>query len=93
MLVAGAVLGGLAIDRWSQAQSACPDGARCPDDSAYRLSNEADTLADLSTAAFVTGGAGLAGATILWLAAPSATEPRAIGVALQPSRVVFRGRW
>lgn len=76
--LAGLAVGvGLAVSAgslWSDAQEACPTESRCPDDRGQELSSEALQHGNLATAAFVVGGAALAGSALLWLTAPPAEE-------------------
>jgi hypothetical protein len=66
---AGAVLGIVAIARKSDAGCA---GTVCPDSAHAEKLTTAKGLADGSTAAFVAGGALVAGAAAMWLLAPTA---------------------
>jgi hypothetical protein len=67
----GAVLAAKASSSWSTAQDACPIRSACPDDRGADLSANARFEGNLATAALVTGASAVAGAVILWLAAPS----------------------
>lgn len=66
---------------------------RCPDDDGFELSHEADLLADLATASFVTGGAGLAGGLLIWLLAPSLPEEAEATLVPGPAGVSAQLRW
>jgi hypothetical protein len=61
------VLAATASDAWSEAQSACPELTRCPDDRGAELSARARSEANLATAAFVGAGVAALGALVLGL--------------------------
>jgi hypothetical protein len=71
----GSAFGLLARSEWSSSQSLCAPGA-CPSQSAHAAAivdqESASTKALVSTVAFGVGVAGIAGAIVLWLTAPSA---------------------
>jgi hypothetical protein len=71
----GAYFGLAARSSWSKAKEACPARDNCSD-SAVRLSTDARTEANISTIAFVAGGAAILGGTILILTAGSPTSEK-----------------
>lgn len=79
-LGAGAVAGGIATSRVAVVNDRCPD-THCNDLETVRLSHEAGTTADISTALFVGGGAAVVlGATLFFAASPAAEKaPPATG--------------
>jgi hypothetical protein len=82
-----------AAARWSSAKRDCmsqPDGPRICGDAGLRDGRAAMTSATISTVAFVVGGAGIAGALVLWLSAPSAVEKQT-ALALGPESVTLWG--
>jgi hypothetical protein len=94
-LVAGGSLGLVARGAWDHAVSACPAQQACSME-AHDASLRAVSLGTGSTAAFVAGGAALAGALVLWLTAPGSAAktgvapaplagPRAAGLSITGS--------
>jgi hypothetical protein len=88
----GVLFGLQAISRRDDAVRACP--TQCPDESGVLLWKDARTAANVATAAFVTGGVAVVGASILWLtgrprggAAPSAE------VGVGPAEILVTGVW
>jgi hypothetical protein len=80
----GTYFGLSARSTWSDAKDACPDRSKC-DDAAVRLSSDARSEANVSTIAFVAGGAALVGGTILVLTSSPTERPRAtVGAAIDP---------
>jgi hypothetical protein len=88
----GTALGLLAKSRRDDAQRACPD--RCVDQSGVDMWADASTMGDLSTVAFIAGGAAVVGGAVLWLTAGrgSSGSTRA-QVGFGPGVVTVRGRW
>ena len=77
-VLGGAALGVAAKSDWDEAQYHCREGLLC-DAEGVALGEDAGTLADLSTAAFVMAGAGLTVGTVLWLTAPQPAAPAGTG--------------
>lgn len=85
-LIAGGALGLLAKMSWDDTLTHCKGGdpARCSPE-AVGLQADASRWATLSTVGFAVGGVGLVTAGILWLTAPSSSEPAAkAGVRIVP---------
>lgn len=78
---AGSAVGLLARSTWNEAKAGC-DSAGC-DAASVTKGKDAKTLANISTGAFVVGGAALAGATALWIvgATSGKKQPPKVGVA------------
>lgn len=94
-LVAGAVLGGVAIERKNRSNDDghCDALNRC-DDAGLALRAQAVDFARGSTWTIVAGAAFAAGGTILWLTAPKqAKPPGRVGVWLSPGGAGVRGAW
>lgn len=72
----GTYFGLSARSSWSNAKDECPSRTACSDD-AVRMSIDARTEANVSTIAFVAGGAALLGGTILVLSSSPTERPRA----------------
>jgi hypothetical protein len=93
----GSVFGLLSLSKHQTAQRLCPSNP-CPSGASGQTGSQAWTDAvhdgNLSTVAFVVGGAALAAGVVLWLAAPTA-EPTATsaGLTLGPGSVALRGVW
>lgn len=69
-LAVGSVFGLMASAKWSQATK----------DNSESEKNSADSLATISTVAFIAGGVLVAGGAILWLTAPSASSTTTVGL-------------
>ena len=67
-LATGAVSGGIALAQSSKLPTECPNFACSGPGSTTR--SQAGTAADVSTAGFIVGGAGVAVAAIVWLLSP-----------------------
>lgn len=81
-VVAGGVLGGLALSKKSQENDYCPGGAQGPCNAqGVALSNDAVTFGNASTIAIGVGAAAVVAGVVLWVTAPSAKAP---GVAIAP---------
>lgn len=85
-VVAG-VLSSQASSSWSEAQDACPEPTRCPDDRGFNRSNRASFEARLATVAWVTAGAAAAGGIVLWATTPAPLDQdvASAGVSLRGS--------
>lgn len=78
-IVVGSALGAQAISRNNASQSHCIEGNLC-DAQGVVLRDEARLRGDVSTAAFIVGGAAAAGAITVWLTAPSKVQASVGGV-------------
>ena len=87
----GAGFGALAMSKWSDAKNQC--GTGCAADSpAQATKDDAKTAAVVSTISFVVGAAGIAGAVVLWVTAPSGTEVQVTpSVSPQSAGLTVRG--
>jgi hypothetical protein len=84
----GAVFGLQAMSKRSAASNVCPD--QCADQSGADLWKSAKTAGNMSTAAFIVGGVGLAAGAVLWFtAAPKASTHVGVG----PGSIELRGSW
>jgi hypothetical protein len=91
-LGAGTALGFLAKSKRDDAQRVCPD--RCADQSGVDMWADASTTGNLSTIAFIAGGAAVVGGAVLWLTAgrgSSGASQAQVGIG--PGSVSVRGRW
>jgi len=86
----GSVAGALSFGSWRDAKNEC--GGGCSLDvnmqgynAAVTSKNTAATEANVSTAAFIAGGAALVGAAVLWFTAPKAEGSAGAAVRLVPS--------
>ena len=87
----GAVFGLESIAKHNDAEKSCP-GA-CPTQDGVTQWSDARLAGNISTVAFIAGGVALAGGTVLWLTARSATPRPAPEVGLGPGSVLVRGAW
>lgn len=82
----GSYLGLRARSTWHDALDACPGKTNCKDDRGSELAADAKVQANLSTLAFVAGGAALLGGTILVLTSTGSSEPKAtVSASVAPS--------
>ena len=100
-LAVGTVFGLQALSKRDDARKVCPD--LCADQNGVNQWNDARRAGTVSTVAFLVGGAGVAGALVLWLTA----RPESVEVAARPSLpsevqpqvtlglgdISVRGRW
>ncbi len=86
----GSVFGLMSKSRHDQAASHC-SGSVCYDQDGVDLSNSARSAGNVSTIAFIVGGAGLAAGAVLWFTAPSGENKVEVGLA--PGVVTARGTW
>ncbi len=84
-VVVGTVFGLRATSQWDEAQSYCtgPEATHCTNEAAV-LSSDATFTANVSTTGFVVGGAAIGTAVVLWLTAPSDSEPAESSIHLSP---------
>jgi hypothetical protein len=66
----GAIFGVKASSKKSEADETCA-GNSCTSDAGVQAGNDAYTAGNVSTIAFIAGGAALAGGVVLWFTAPS----------------------
>jgi hypothetical protein len=91
-LSVGTVFGLQARSQRDEASKACP--RLCPDGNGVKMWHDAKTAGNLSTIGFIVGGAGLAFATVFWLAGkpePVSAPSAEVGFGLGEFSV--RGRW
>jgi hypothetical protein len=86
----GSVFGLMMLSKKSDAQKACPDV--CADQGGVDLWNDAVSSGNLATAFLVGGGIAIAGAAVLWFAAPSSGAPAA-RVGFGPGTLEVKGSW
>ncbi len=85
-LVAGGVLGLVAVSDWSDASTKCPMG-RCTSASAVSEGASAGNVADASTAMFIVGGGLIGGAALMYVLSFGASPTPKPGSARRPLRV------
>ncbi len=90
-LAAGAITGGLAIQKNGAADAICPTN-ECNDAGAIDLSHDALTFAHVSTATFGIGIAGLVAGTVMVVAAPK-KGPAKMSLSVGPQFVSVTGRF
>jgi len=88
-IIVGSIFGGLTFSAWGSAHTACPTNKNCD---AQAVSDRSSSVTDgtVSTAAFIVGGALLAGGVALYLLAPKAHEAT-VGLMLSPGALGFQG--
>jgi hypothetical protein len=90
---AGAITGGLAIQKNKEINDQCDDNTHlCPTQAGVDLSSDALTLAHVSTATFGVGIAGVVVGTILIVAAPKST-PGKVSLSVGPQSISVTGRF
>jgi tetratricopeptide (TPR) repeat protein len=85
-LATGAITGVIAISKHSDAESACPKDRfafRCPTQAGTDAWNDATTVGNVSTIAFVVAGVALAGAALLYFTTPKTTKQSAASLLLE----------
>jgi hypothetical protein len=93
-VAAGSVFGLTSKSKHDKADEHCVGGA-CRDAEGVTLRDEARSMGNISTVAFIVGAAGLAGGAALWLTAPK-TQTAALGlkqIAIGPTGITLRGAW
>ncbi len=80
-LIGGAIAGLHAKSVYVSAVAACNGGTVCPDDHGISLRNDATTWANVSTIAFLAGGAVFVGGAVLYFTAP---RDRTVTVGVAP---------
>jgi hypothetical protein len=91
VLVLGAVMGGLALDRKQTLDEQCTD-KQCPLE-AEAVHQDAVAFGWTSTVALALGGAGLVAGTLLVVLPPRRAQPSSASLVLSPSFLGLRGRW
>jgi hypothetical protein len=76
----GAVAGGISWADHDSAKQSCPTPSRCPTSASAGQWNDAVTWGNVSTVAFVVGGVGIAGASVVWLTSPGSQAPSTAGI-------------
>jgi hypothetical protein len=87
----GIAFGVVSISKGKARDRDCPSHVGCSA-SAVDAANAAISAGNISTVAFVAGGALLAGGVVLWLTGPSEQQPTA-AVSLGPGSVAISGRF
>jgi hypothetical protein len=87
----GSAFGVVALSKKSDAQNVCAD--QCTTQAGVSDWSDAKSAGNVSTALFIVGGVGLAGAAILWLSAPSPTHASSVQLGLGPRGVQLKGAW
>ncbi len=87
----GAAFGVSAISKKNDAEAICPN--KCNTDAGVNAWNDAVSTANLSTALFIVGGVGIAGATVLFLTAPSSKGTPSAQVGFGLGGVQLKGSW
>ncbi len=82
-LVAGSILGGIALSDAGDAHTGCPTKT-CSNQKAVSENDTAGTLADWSTALFITSGVLVATSVVMFFIHPSSNASRAASAALRP---------
>lgn len=88
MVVAGAVVGFVAIGQSGGAAGRCYQGGKACDAKGVELDQAAKTSATISTVGFAVGAGVLAAGALIWLVAPSPAKPQAPAarwISVQPS--------
>jgi hypothetical protein len=94
----GTVFGLISISKHADASRHCVGGDNPCEPQGVRSGQDAQSAGDVSTIAFVVGGAALAAGAVLWLTAPrSGTESRGValvpGVGTRDATLSLGGRW
>ncbi len=85
-LLAGAIVGAVAVSQSSAASSHCLAGGRACDQKGVDLDQSAKTSATISTVAFAVGGGLFAAGALIFLIAPAPTKERPASPATTTSR-------
>jgi hypothetical protein len=90
-LVTGAIFGAFAFSKQSQADSNCapPDFTKCSQ-AGVDAGKAGETFGNVSTIAFIAGGALAVGGAVLYFTAP---EHGGVGLAITPSSVSLAAHW
>jgi hypothetical protein len=88
LIVTGAVFGGLASSKWSEATKLCGEDHICDDPTTLqqgnRLVSNAKTKANVATGLFVGGAAAVAIGAVLWFTAPSEKSTSSTALRIAP---------
>jgi hypothetical protein len=93
-VIVGSIYGLKSSGKHSDAEPYCNSDGGCWDDRGYDAMGDAVAAGNVSTVAFIVGGAGLAAGAVLWFTAPSgeaAAGQAAIGVG--PGSIRLRATW
>ena len=90
MVGAGAVTGLLAMNKWNEVQQNCDLVNGSCTDAGLRASSAGDTLASVSTAAFIVGGASLAVGGYLLLTKKDAPATARLSATAGPAVIGLR---
>lgn len=97
-LIAGSITGGIAMSSSSKVNAKCPNGT-CDNDADVKRGTQTLMLANLSTAGFAIGLAGIATSAVLWFtgtkakAANAPVNPGTLGVGFDGTTFCVRGRF
>lgn len=90
----GTAFGLLSMAKHADANSSpCPGGGACADQGAVDDWHAANSDGNVSTVAFIVGGAALAAGAILWFTAPKSQASPEVGLVVTGSSVGVRGSW
>lgn len=87
----GSAFGLIASSKKNDAQAVCP--GQCPTAAGVSDWSDAKSAGNVSTALFIVGGVGLAGAAVLWFTAPSTSRGSGPQFGVSPSGLQLRGTW
>jgi hypothetical protein len=90
-VVVGSIFGLKSKSKRDDAESHC-SGGECRDQAGVDLREEARSAGNVSTIAFIVGGAGLAGGAVLWFTGGNSTSA-STGLLLAPGSVAVRTRF
>lgn len=88
----GAITGAMAIGKANKAAEAGCGGSFCPDEEALKISDQGLVLANISTATFAVGLAGVAAGTIMILVSPQ-KSPAKISISAGPQFISVSGKF
>jgi hypothetical protein len=89
----GTIFGLRAKSLWRDAKTHCISIPGVCDQAGVNLGQDAQEAGGISTVAFVIGGAGLLGGTVLYLTAPKSAPEKAISLRVSPSSVAIAGKF
>jgi hypothetical protein len=90
----GTIFGLMSKARHDDAEAICPGGDCGANQEGVDRWNDARSAGNVSTVAFIIGGAGLAAGAVLWLTAkPANAGAPSAGVSAGPSSLWIMGRW
>jgi hypothetical protein len=87
----GSIFGMMAMSQKDDAQNACPD--RCANQSGVNLWSDAKRTAQIADIAFVVGGVGIVGGSLLWFTAGPSGSQASTQVGLGPGGAQLIGIW